>query len=172
MMRKALYEMNKNRSKSNPGNPPINIGCGINTGIVTAGQIGSDVRMEYTVIGDPVNLASRVEALNKPLGTDILITEDTWRMVKPYFVTEEMPAVTVKGKEKPVRIFAVVNFANAHTGPRTLADVRRLLGLKTPDISKVDINAAEKKYKIAAKKSGLFSAAAGKVNERRRNRKA
>jgi adenylate cyclase len=169
MMRKALYEMNKNRKKGNPGNPPINIGCGINTGIVTAGQIGSDLRMEYTVIGDPVNLASRVESLNKPLGTDILITEDTWRMVKNHFITEEMPAVTVKGKEKPVRIFAVVNFAKTDKRPRTLSDVRRLLGTEAPDISKVDVNADEKKYKIAAKGSMSLPAAAGEVDESGRN---
>jgi len=150
MMRKALYEMNNNRRSDDPENPPIRIGCGINTGIITAGQIGSDARMEYTVIGDPVNLASRTEALNKPLGTDILITEDTWRMVRRFFITEEMPAVTVKGKEKPVRIFAVVNFTGTNRGPRTLSDVRRILGIATPDISKVDVNAHEKKYKIGS----------------------
>jgi adenylate cyclase len=150
MMRKALYEMNKKREPGDPGNPPIRIGCGINTGMVTAGQLGSDRRMEYTAIGDPVNLASRTEALNKPLGTDILITEDTWRLVKNYFITEEMPPVTVKGKEKPVRIFAVVNSVKIDKGPRTLAEVRKLLGIEAPDISKVDVNADEKKYKIGA----------------------
>jgi adenylate cyclase len=148
MMRKALFEMNRKRKDNNLGNPPIRIGCGINTGIVTAGQLGSDLRMEYTVIGDPVNLASRTEALNKPLGTDILITEDTWRLVKSQFITEEMPAVTVKGKEKPVRMFAVVNFSGMEKGPQTLAEVRKLLGIEAPDISKVDVNAGENKYKI------------------------
>jgi len=148
MMRKALVIMNKNRKAADHGNPPIQIGCGINTGIVTAGQIGSDLRMEYTVIGDPVNLASRIESLNKPLGTDILISEDTWRLVKYFFITEEMPPVTVKGKEKPVRIFAVVNHISVTSGPKTLAEVRELLGIKPPDVSKVDLNAEEKKYKI------------------------
>jgi adenylate cyclase len=151
MMRAALHKLNKNRKHENMGNPPINIGCGINTGTVTAGQIGSELRMEYTVIGDPVNLASRVEALNKPLGTDILITEDTWKLVKNYIIAEEMPPVTVKGKEKPVRLFAVVNHVAVAKGPKTLAEVRKILGITPPDISKADVNAKENKYKIGGK---------------------
>ena len=149
LMRAALITMNKGRTADNPGNPTIRIGCGINTGIVTAGQIGSDLRMEYTVIGDPVNLASRTEALNKPLGTDILITEDTWKLVGNFLITEEMPPVHVKGKAKPVRMFAVVNFKGVK-GPQTLAEVRKLLDIEPPDVSKVDTGSEEKKYKIGA----------------------
>jgi adenylate cyclase len=148
MMRVSLFVMNQDRGADDPGNPPIRIGCGINTGVVTAGQIGSEQRMEYTVIGDPVNLASRTEALNKPLGTDILITENTWRLVGDTLVTEEMPPVKVKGKEKPLRLFAVVNIKNAKTGPKTLAELRKLLGITPPDLSAIDTGAEEKKYKI------------------------
>jgi len=148
MMRKALFFMNKDRKAGDPANPAIRIGCGINTGIVTAGQLGSNMRMEYTVIGDPVNLASRIEALTKPLGADILISEDTWTLVGDKFITEEMPSVTVKGKEKPVRIFAVVNFMGEPKGPQTMEEVRGLLGIMPPDLEKVDVNADEKKYKI------------------------
>ena len=147
MMRHALHELNSRRQKDDPGNPEIKIGCGLNSGMVTTGQIGSMKRMEYTVIGDPVNLASRVEALNKPMGTDILISEDTWLLTGDKFITEEMPSVTVKGKEKPVRIFAVVNLKDS-TGPQTLAEVRELLGITAPDISKIDTSKEEKKYKI------------------------
>jgi adenylate cyclase len=149
MMRKALYLMNKERAAGDPANPPIRIGCGINSGIVTAGQLGSDMRMEYTVIGDPVNLASRIEALTKPLGTDILISEDTWKLTGDKFIVEEMPSVTVKGKEKPVKIFAVVNFAGEEKGPQSLDEVRSILGIDPPDLEEVDINEEEKKYKIS-----------------------
>jgi len=152
MMRKALYDLNKNRKKGDLSDPPITIGCGINTGIVTAGQLGSDQRMEYTVIGDPVNLASRIESLTKPLGADILISENTYNFVRRFFITEEMPSVTVKGKEKPVRIFAVVGPSGTDKGPQTLAAVRKLLGIEPPNLENVDINADEKKYKIGASK--------------------
>jgi adenylate cyclase len=148
MMRKALFNMNKQRRAGDPANPPIKIGCGINSGIVTAGQLGSEQRMEYTVIGDPVNLASRIEALTKPLAADILISEDTWKLLGSRFIVEEMPSVTVKGKEKPVRIFAVVNALGVTAGPQTLAEVREMLGVEAPDLSKADVNKKEKKYKI------------------------
>ncbi len=148
MMRASLYRMNKERKSEDLANPPIRIGCGINSGVVTAGQLGSDKRMEYTVIGDPVNLASRIEALTKPLGVDILISEETWNLVGKKFKTEEMPSVKVKGKEKPVRIFAVVNFAENPKGPQSMEDVRSLLGIEAPNLAKVNVNADEKKYKI------------------------
>ncbi|MDR1506868.1 MAG: HAMP domain-containing protein [Treponema sp.] len=153
LMRSALLEMNRGRVSGDPGNPPIRIGCGINSGIVTAGQIGSERRMEYTVIGDPVNLASRTEALNKPLGTDILITEHTWELTGNRIRAEEMPPVRVKGKEKPVRLFAVLGLENGEDGrgagePETLAELRELLGIEPPEPGTVDTGIEEKKYKI------------------------
>jgi adenylate cyclase len=147
MMRKALYNLNKARKIGDPANPLIQIGCGINSGIITAGQLGSDKRMEYTVIGDPVNLASRVESLTKLLGADILMAENTWRLVRDSFITEELPSVRVKGKEKSVRIFAVVNYADNTDGPKTLAEVRDILGIKTPDLAKLKAGDGEKKNK-------------------------
>ncbi|MDR1375025.1 MAG: HAMP domain-containing protein [Treponema sp.] len=149
MMRAALYRFNQGRGGNKK--PVIKIGCGINTGDVVAGQIGSSRRMEYTVIGDAVNLASRTEALNKPLGTDILITENTCALIGKYLITEEMPSISVKGKEKPVRMFAVVNMRTSGEtvkGPENLAELRRILGTRAPDLGKVDINGEEKKYHI------------------------
>jgi adenylate cyclase len=151
MMRTALMDFNRGRGGEKK--PIINIGCGINTGPIVAGQIGSTERMEFTVIGDAVNLASRTEALNKPFGTDILITENTWELVREFLITEEMPPVKVKGKEKPVRMFAVVNMKISAPGlvqppPLTLADVRSMLGREAPDLSRVNTDDEEKKYKI------------------------
>jgi adenylate cyclase len=151
MMRRALREFNQGRGGDKK--PLIRIGCGVNTGPVVAGQIGSRERMEYTVIGDAVNLASRTEALNKPLHTDILITEDTWNLVKDAVITEEMPPVSVKGKEKPVRMFAVINIKVDKPGmvqpkPTTLREMRRILGIEYIDVTQVDTNAEEKKYKV------------------------
>lgn len=145
LMRKELYIFNKERTAK--GKPVIRIGCGINTGSVVAGQIGSTERMEYTVIGDTVNFASRTESLNKLFATDILITENTYDLIKDKVVVEEMPAVTVKGKEKPVKIFAVLN-AVGIKGPKNIEQLRSFLGVEAPDLDKVDPNAEEKKYKL------------------------
>ena len=149
MMRIALYHFNQNQIKH--GRNPIKIGCGINSGPIVAGQIGSEDHMNYTVIGDTVNLASRTEALNKPFATDILITENTYLLIKDKIIAEEMPGVHVKGKTDPIKMYAVVN-AKGVKGPQDIHKLRAFLGWDEPELDKVNTDEEEKKYKIGNQK--------------------
>ena len=82
----------------------------IHTGDVVAGLMGSDRFMEFTVIGDPVNIAARVEALTRVHQVDILVTEDVMKTLDPRFVARPMPPVAVKGKTEPIATFAIESF--------------------------------------------------------------
>lgn len=129
-MREKLIEFNRNRGTIKK--PLIKIGCGINTGYVIAGQIGSIDKMEYTVIGDSVNLASRVESFNKETHTDILITESTYQEVKSYFHIISMGEIEFKGKSKAQKVYAVLGKKSDHNAPKNLLELQELVGIEVP----------------------------------------
>lgn len=104
-MRYALMKYNKDAAAFTKAHeneakakykPHIRIGCGLNSGRATCGIMGSEDKMEYTAIGDAVNFASRTESSNKPCGTDILITEDTYNLLKDDFIKNESNNYSIK----------------------------------------------------------------------------
>lgn len=103
----------------NEGKPVITIGIGINTGIVTAGYMGSEKQLSYTVIGDSVNLAARVMAAAKPM--ELFITRSTYERVSQYFEITQRESIMVKGKSMAIEIFQV-------TGLKPGIDFSELLG--------------------------------------------
>lgn len=201
-MRYSLMKYNKDAAafteehKNDPQakyKPHIRIGAGLNSGRATVGFMGSFDKMEFTSIGDSVNFASRAESSNKPCGTDILITQDTYDILKKDYIrceennyiikaanihneiiVERIPVeFEVKGKGKQ-HFYGVVNMPNfdigkffsdgdneyevdedceraaGPAGPRTLKEVRELLGIETPDFEKVNLNEEENKIQVAA----------------------
>lgn len=199
-MRYALMKYNKDAAAFTKAHeneakakykPHIRIGCGLNSGRATCGIMGSEDKMEYTAIGDAVNFASRTESSNKPCGTDILITEDTYNLLKDDFIKNESNNFSineenleneivvemipvefeVKGKGAQ-HFYGVVNMpgfdiqkffqqgdaefvpdedclkAVGPVGPKTMAQVRELLGIPVPDFEKVNLNEEENKIQI------------------------
>jgi adenylate cyclase len=106
-MRVALDKLRKQWEKEGRPNQ-IEMGIGINSGEVFVGLLGSAERINYTIIGDNANLASRLQDLTKTYAWPILISESTYQQVKDEFDTEFADAVTVKGKTKPVNVYKVL----------------------------------------------------------------
>lgn len=186
----AFTKAHENEAKAKY-KPHIRIGCGLNSGRATCGIMGSEDKMEYTAIGDAVNFASRTESSNKPCGTDILITEDTYNLLKDDFIKNESNNFSIKEENLeneivvemiPVEFevkgkgaqhfYGVVNMpgfdiqkffqqgdaefvpdedclkAVGPNGPKTMAQVRELLGIPVPDFEKVNLNEEENKIQI------------------------
>ena len=99
----------REKYSSNP-NDQIDIRIGVHTGEVVVGNMGSHKRFDYTVMGDNVNLASRLEGASKQYGTRVIISEKTYNYIKDNFVVRLLDSVRVKGKSKPTKIFELIGF--------------------------------------------------------------
>jgi len=117
-MRSALREFNEYQSKL--GRKPVGIGIGINSGEVISGNIGSERRLEYTCIGDGVNLASRLEGVSKQYGVTILMSEFTHHDLRGQFLTRELDRVRVLGKQQPIRLFELLGDREEDVAPNLL----------------------------------------------------
>jgi len=115
MMRK-LTEFNARRKGE--GKPTLDIGIGLNTAEILVGNIGSLKRMDFTVIGDGVNLASRLESANKYYGSHILLSEFTRNQLKEDYLLRPVDRIRVKGKTEPVAIYEALDFHTPETFPR------------------------------------------------------
>ena len=90
------------------GKPQLGVRIGLNTGIMIVGNMGGQERFDYTVIGDSMNLASRLEGANKQYRSHIMISEFTYNKVKDKFLVRELDLIQVKGKNVPVKVFEVL----------------------------------------------------------------
>ncbi|MEO8303418.1 MAG: GAF domain-containing protein [Betaproteobacteria bacterium] len=109
-----------NLARANEGKKLVNIGVGLNTDVVVSGNIGSRKRMDFTIIGDGVNLAARLESACKQYAARILISEFTFRKLRGTYRTREVDLVVVKGKTRPVAIYEVLDYHDEASFPNLM----------------------------------------------------
>jgi adenylate cyclase len=96
---------------ANQGRPQLRARCGLNTGMMIVGNMGSENRFDYTVMGDAVNLGARLEPANKQYGTKILIGENTYEKAKEHVIVRELDLLRVKGKTEPAKVYELLGLA-------------------------------------------------------------
>ncbi len=117
-MRAALEDFN--RELAAEGIAPVHIGIGVNTGTVVIGNIGSEDRLEYTIIGDTVNATTRIEELTKELQRDILVGESTYLLARDILMVDRPHLITVRGRTQQSAIYPVIDVNEPPATPATL----------------------------------------------------
>ena len=117
-----------NKSRTDAGKKPIDIGIGINTDTVVSGNIGSAKRMDYTVIGDGVNLAARLESACKQYYAHVIISEFTAKKLRGTYRVRDIDQVIVKGKTEPVQIYEVLDYHTEESFPNLMEVVSHFKG--------------------------------------------
>jgi adenylate cyclase len=111
---------NYNLRRASEGKRPVDMGIGINTDNIVSGNIGSPRRMDYTVIGDGVNLASRLESACKQYHSRLLVSESTFKRLRGTYRSREIDRVVVKGKTQPIGLFEIVDYHTDETFPNLM----------------------------------------------------
>lgn len=109
-MQQKLTELNQKWEKKNE--PRLDMGIGINTGICFVGQLGSDRRIQYTAIGDTVNLASRLEQLNKQFNTKIIVSQSTYEAIRKDVEVRALKKENIRGRSEPVMVYELLGIRN------------------------------------------------------------
>ena len=121
-----MKELKKLQKKwAGEGQPVLDIGIGISSGDMVVGNMGSQMRFDYTVMGDSVNLGSRLESINKEYGTNIIISEYTYEAVQDVLLCRELDSVRVKGKKLPVKIYELLGEKKDTTDTEEYAELIR-----------------------------------------------
>jgi adenylate cyclase len=104
------------------GRPSLDIGIGVHTGPMVVGNMGSDLHLNYSIMGDNVNLASRLENLNKTYRTHLIVSESTYQIVQQEMLGRELDSIRVKGRLRPVKIYELLGPAAGNSGQREFVD--------------------------------------------------
>ena len=109
-----------NRQRTNEGKKPVDMGIGLNTDTIVSGNIGSPKRMDYTMIGDGVNLAARLESACKKYSSRILISENTFKNLHGTYRIRDIDDVVVKGKSEAIKIYEVLDYHSVESFPNLM----------------------------------------------------